>query len=698
MPGTSSINYYYYWLDIPPEDQPPTHYRLLGLDVFESDPNAIAEAADQRVAHIRTYLNGPHWETSHKLLGELAAARQCLLNPLAKQQYDEQLRQASCLQDSTPPVIGDYEPGNETYSGGYSVVDTPFPPRRPAKRRRSQQGPSVALVLLMMGAVIVLILVLLRITEVSTPAPTGKNSPEEQDPPGTPTTFLPEPIKQALPAVVKLTIIDRDGKPKTLGSGVIISEEGLILTNYHVVAGASDVWIDVGRNQRHQLKAAGFVAIDPGRDLIVVQATLIQTLASLVDVEMADALPQIGEPVWAVGSPAGLPFSVTEGNVSAIRTGSELRDAVPGGVYGGMGFDDDVTWIQHTAPISHGSSGGPLLNGKGELLAVNTWTMPNAQNLNFAVGIEDIKRLLKEAEDELPQDFSALPNTGRDERQPPPKQDAPPPSQERPRPPRQSAPASPVAKEAPQAEKFASLFAPFPSGNTYSPTIFDVDFGPIESALQQGKAPTAVLKYPSGNLHAIVSHVRGQLHGMAIGKYANGKPMVLANYYKGKRHGLMETWTEAGAPLLFSQYRMGRRHGFTSIFSDDGNAMLVIEYKADEPKCIRLCMGSQVHGQFLSRGDADADPAARDLLAKLGNADHALDESEILLRKQVHAVDEQQRKKLASLVTAEIRARAIAEAAAQRAADEAAALRSLQETQKFMTTPSRMITTEIKTK
>jgi len=87
-----SFDAYRKWLGIPPEEQPPHHYRLLGISLFESDPEVIAHAADQRMAHVKTFAAGKHAALSQTILNELSAARVCLLNPEAKAVYDEHLR------------------------------------------------------------------------------------------------------------------------------------------------------------------------------------------------------------------------------------------------------------------------------------------------------------------------------------------------------------------------------------------------------------------------------------------------------------------------------------------------------------------------------------------------------------------------------------------------------------------------------
>jgi len=89
---------YHKWLGIAPKDQPPNHYRLLGIDLFESDPDVIDTAANKQMAHLQSCATGPHTAASQKLLNEIAAARLCLLDPKKKAGYD------AMLKASQPPV------------------------------------------------------------------------------------------------------------------------------------------------------------------------------------------------------------------------------------------------------------------------------------------------------------------------------------------------------------------------------------------------------------------------------------------------------------------------------------------------------------------------------------------------------------------------------------------------------------------
>jgi hypothetical protein len=117
-----AFNPYYKWLGIRPEEQPPHHYRLLGISVFEPDPDVIEAAADQRMAHLRGYQTGRHAELSQQLLNEVAAARICLLNPSKRAAYDEQLKLAMPVNSTTPTA-------SQSSGPTFSVSDEEWSPR-----------------------------------------------------------------------------------------------------------------------------------------------------------------------------------------------------------------------------------------------------------------------------------------------------------------------------------------------------------------------------------------------------------------------------------------------------------------------------------------------------------------------------------------------------------------------------------------
>ena len=88
---------YHQWLGIPSEEQPPNHYRLLGIPIFESDPEVIRAAAEKRSAFLRTFQLSEHSDLSERLLNEVATAKVCLLDPERKRAHDQQLRQSRAM-------------------------------------------------------------------------------------------------------------------------------------------------------------------------------------------------------------------------------------------------------------------------------------------------------------------------------------------------------------------------------------------------------------------------------------------------------------------------------------------------------------------------------------------------------------------------------------------------------------------------
>jgi len=191
-----SFNPYHKWLGIPRNQLPPNHYRLLGIDPFESDPDVIEAAADQRSAHLRTFRTGKHAEISEKLLADVAAAKVCLLRPEAKAEYDADLKEkmppaarapaakkAGAKKRLLKKAVAAAE-GSE-----FSVVATPAASR--AETRTPGKKPNWIPLAIGGGAVamVVLVVVLLAIPGGSTPetGPTARTNeppklPENPDP------------------------------------------------------------------------------------------------------------------------------------------------------------------------------------------------------------------------------------------------------------------------------------------------------------------------------------------------------------------------------------------------------------------------------------------------------------------------------------------------------------------------------------
>jgi hypothetical protein len=142
---------YYKWLGIPPAEQPPNHYRLLGLSLFEQNGEAIDNAADRQMAHVRTFQAGPHGAHSQRLLNEIAAARLALLDPSKRRAYDEQLRaqHAPATPGVPPPMIvevpaGSSAPPPESRGGPLPAAPdfASFAPAAPAVQVQQRAAPS----------------------------------------------------------------------------------------------------------------------------------------------------------------------------------------------------------------------------------------------------------------------------------------------------------------------------------------------------------------------------------------------------------------------------------------------------------------------------------------------------------------------------------------------------------------------------
>jgi S1-C subfamily serine protease len=188
-----------------------------------------------------------------------------------------------------------------------------------------------------------------------------------------PQMTIPAIAKAANGAVVSIVMSDKDGKPVAQGSGFVIGENGLIVTNYHVIAeGTSAI---VKRPDGAFFLVDGLVASDKARDVAVIKAHGEHFRAlTLGD---SDRL-EVGEEVVAIGNPLSLESTVSNGIVSGFRTVEE---------HGGK-------FLQITTPISHGSSGGPLFNMVGEVIGITTLILQGGENLNFAIPINDVKRIV----------------------------------------------------------------------------------------------------------------------------------------------------------------------------------------------------------------------------------------------------------------------------------------------------------------
>ena len=180
--------------------------------------------------------------------------------------------------------------------------------------------------------------------------------------------------KKAFRSTVLLVMEDANGQPLALGSGFFV-REGEIASNLHVVEGASGGYAKlVGQDAK--LDIQGITAIDAKRDLVILK---VPTKRSPILTLGNSKAAQVGERIYAVGNPKGLEGTFSQGIISSIRD-----------------IDTDKL-LQITAPISPGSSGGPVLNVKAEVIGVSVATFKGGQNLNFAIPSVYLQELLEKA-------------------------------------------------------------------------------------------------------------------------------------------------------------------------------------------------------------------------------------------------------------------------------------------------------------
>ncbi|NIH78902.1 S1C family serine protease [Amycolatopsis viridis] len=208
---------------------------------------------------------------------------------------------------------------------------------------------------------------------------------------------------KVLPSVVQVNVTTGDGE--AIGSGVILTADGKILTNAHVVSGAEgDVTITLSDGTKYR---AAVLGADTKADIALLQA---KGASGLTPAQLGDSSKlQVGEPVVAIGSPGGLQNTVTSGIVSALgRQLSDISSGEQNSPFGQTahrtGDSPSYTAIQTDAPINQGNSGGPLVDTNGEVIGINSAlyspspTSAGSVGIGFAIPSNDAKTIVQQIE------------------------------------------------------------------------------------------------------------------------------------------------------------------------------------------------------------------------------------------------------------------------------------------------------------
>ncbi len=194
---------------------------------------------------------------------------------------------------------------------------------------------------------------------------------------------LADVIEQAEKSVLRIEVKGLTGDG--LGSGYVVQDDGMFVTNVHVMAGAREAVAHFANGD--SAKIIGTWVIDKNRDICVCQLEG----GDYAPIHFSSNTSRKGETVIALGAPHGLSFSATTGIVSAIRGEKEARQQ--------MGRPNlEGTWIQVDAALSPGNSGGPLINQQGDVVGMSTLASSGrAQNLNFGISAGDIRTAVSKA-------------------------------------------------------------------------------------------------------------------------------------------------------------------------------------------------------------------------------------------------------------------------------------------------------------
>jgi S1-C subfamily serine protease len=197
----------------------------------------------------------------------------------------------------------------------------------------------------------------------------AQSHPEAQSKAATPAGEI---YRKASPAVVLIQTYDEKGNAKAAGSGFLIGADGKILTNHHVIAHSRRATVRLANGDAYDWVEV--LDMDKRRDIALIKIRAVGLpFLSLGESKSVD----VGDPVFSLSTPLGLlQNTLSDGIVSGIREGDGYR------------------YFQVTAPISHGSSGGPIFNVKGEVIGIAVATISEGQNLNFAIPIDYAKGML----------------------------------------------------------------------------------------------------------------------------------------------------------------------------------------------------------------------------------------------------------------------------------------------------------------
>lgn len=350
------------------------------------------------------------------------------------------------------------------------------------------------------------------------------------------------------------------------GSGFIVDQEGTIVTSALILEKMSQGEVTFDDRERAEITAT-YIPRD-GNGLALIRTTRAKGFTPMA---LAEAFPREKDPVIGLGGCQGLFSAPTQGLVTRICPGSEVRSrltadgADPKQI---QKLDADATWIETTAVVRQTNVGGPLVDPEGRVLGVNLWPTKTGQP-HYALTARHVPRLL-----EKKSEFLAV------------------------HAPAGGSIAKPIITGDITSSK-ESFRIQFPSGNILDSKVLDGDRRNLLGVVDQWGSNSnlvTTLRYSSGAVWAITSQRKGALNGQTVAFYEDNSPLTAVNYLDNDKHGWLQTWDQEGRRTLWSHYRFGKRHGLLCLFQDDA-LKVVVESVLDDMKTFHLfsenrCVGS----------------------------------------------------------------------------------------------------------
>jgi tetratricopeptide (TPR) repeat protein len=203
-------------------------------------------------------------------------------------------------------------------------------------------------------------------------------------------TPVPEIVAKAKPAVVQVIASDANWSPIRTGTGFFVSADGDLLTNFHVIQGATHISARTDKGSIFVFERAIAESADSDVALLKFQATDVDFLKIGTSTNAVE-----GEIVLVIGNPEGLQGTVSNGIISAFR--------------------ENRAYIQITAPVSPGSSGSPVLDETGQVIGMATLVSKEGQNLNFAISSEVIANVIRSGQTQVSAKEKEIPTPISDE-------------------------------------------------------------------------------------------------------------------------------------------------------------------------------------------------------------------------------------------------------------------------------------------